>query len=54
MMTSKDQNLPVNYSSLFMKISDPTSNLENHVAGKVLAEVRQLDNLMEQFTTLHY
>lgn len=40
MMTSDDQNLPVNNSSLFMKIPDPMSNLENHVAGKVLAEVR--------------
>jgi hypothetical protein len=39
-MISEDQNLPVNNSFLFMKISDPMSNLEDHVSGKVLAEVR--------------
>jgi hypothetical protein len=39
-MISEDQNLPVNNSFLFMKISDSMSNLEDHVSGKVLAEVR--------------
>jgi hypothetical protein len=36
-----------------MKIADPMSNLEDYMAGKVLAEIRELNDLVEQFTALH-
>jgi hypothetical protein len=30
-----------------MKVADPMSNLEDHMARKVLAEISELDNLMK-------
>jgi len=30
-----------------MKIADPMSNLEDYMAGKVLAEIRELDDLVK-------
>ena len=45
--------LPVYHASLLMKIADPMGNLEDHMARKVLAEIRELNNLMKQFTAVH-
>ena len=36
-----------------MKIVDPMSNLEDYVTGKVLAEIRELNDLVKQFTAIH-
>jgi hypothetical protein len=30
-----------------MKIADPMSNLEDYMAGKVLAEIREVDDLVK-------
>ena len=46
--------IPVNDSPFFVHVSNTVGNLEDNVTGEVLAKIRQLDDLMEQLSTLHH
>ena len=46
--------IPVNNSPLFVHISNTMSNLEDDVTSKILAEVCQFYNLVEQLSTPHH
>ena len=46
--------IPVNDSPLFVHITNTMSNLEDDVTSKILAEVCQFYNLVEQLSTFHH
>jgi len=41
------KNLPVYYTPLLVKIADPVSHLKDYMAGKILAEVSEFDDLVK-------
>jgi len=48
------RNLPVDNASFFVKVADAMSNLHDNMSGEILAEICELDNLMEKLATLHH
>lgn len=46
--------VPVNNTSVFVKIPNSFRYLKYDVSSKIFTEVRQLDDLVEQFASFHH
>lgn len=49
----QEMQIPMYNTTFLVKIANTLCNLENHMSCEILTEIRQLDDLVEQFTALH-
>lgn len=47
------EDAPVNHTSLLVQVSNAVSDLEDDVPAELFAKVRELDNLVEELSSLH-